>query len=104
VVEAKEIGEIAVLTIDVGVVRIVEGCFVVGREEGNALRDHFFQCGATATVNVFVEHIVVDLFVVVHCLVTKPAKLSKPLFRVVGSTPTGCFSAATRLWSRTDFR
>ncbi len=56
-IEAEEIGEVAVLTIDVGVVGLVEGRFVVGREEGNALRDHFFQCGATATVNVFCKHI-----------------------------------------------
>ena len=62
--EAEEIGKIAVLTIDIGVVGIVEGCLVVGREEGDALRNHLFQCGATATVNVFCEHIVVDLLIV----------------------------------------
>ena len=63
-VEAKIIGEVAVLTVDVGVVRVVEGRFVVGREEGNALRNHFLQCGTTATVNVFCEHIVVALLIV----------------------------------------
>ena len=66
-VEAEEIGEIAVLTIDVCVVRIVEGRFVVGREEGDALRDHFFQGGATATVNVFIEHIGLFLLLIL-CL------------------------------------
>ena len=57
VIEAEEIGEVAVLTVDVGVVRVIEGRFVVGGEEGNALRNHFLQCGATATVNVFCKHI-----------------------------------------------
>ncbi len=60
-VEAEEIREVAVLTVDVGVVRVVEGSLVVGREEGDALRELFFQRGATATVNVFCEHVVDDL-------------------------------------------
>ena len=65
-VEAEEIGEIAVLTVDVGVVGIVEGRLVVGREEGDALRDHFFQCGTTATVNVFIEHIGLFLLLILY--------------------------------------
>ena len=56
-VEAEEIGKITILAVDIGVVRVIEGSLVVGREEGDTLRDHLFQCGATATVNVFIEHI-----------------------------------------------
>ncbi len=55
-VEAEVIGEVAVLAVDIGVVGIVEGGLVVGREEGDALRNHFLQGGATATINVFIEH------------------------------------------------
>jgi len=43
---------------------------------------------------------------IVNCLVIfyhKTFKTCKTFFVVVGSTPTGCFPAATRLWSRLRF-
>ena len=74
VVETEIIGEVAVLTIDVGVVGIVEGGFVVGREESDALRDHFFQCSATATVNIFCKHICLILLLIL-CLLRRMSSL-----------------------------
>ena len=61
-IETEEIGEVAVLAVDLGVVERVEGCFVVGGEEGDTLRNHLFQGGATATVNVFCKHSLLFLF------------------------------------------
>ena len=44
------------MPIDIRVVRVVEGGFVVGREEGDARVDHFFQGGSAASIYVFIEH------------------------------------------------
>ena len=56
-VQPEVVGEVAVLTVDIGVVRVVERSFVVGGEEGDAFVEHLFQCGSAAGIYVFIEHV-----------------------------------------------
>jgi hypothetical protein len=82
VVQTKVIGEIAVLAIDIGVVGIVEGGFVVGWEKGNAMVQHLFQGGSATTINVFIEH---DSVVFVDLLTQRYKNSMESFFLFLGS-------------------